>query len=47
MLAGILDVGVEDRRILVNPAGGVQLPKREHTEHNYLTHAQVVPLADE
>ncbi|MGV9857309.1 tyrosine-type recombinase/integrase [Gordonia sp. NPDC003425] len=46
-LAAILDVAVEDRRIPANPARGVKLPKREHTDHEYLTHEQVHQLADE
>ncbi|AXQ65154.1 integrase [Gordonia phage Schmidt] len=46
-LVAILDVAVEDRRIPANPARGVKLPKREHVDHDYLTHDQVHQLAAE
>jgi integrase len=45
VLAGILDVAVRDRRILVNPARGVNLPRRTHKEHRYLSRAEVRALA--
>jgi hypothetical protein len=37
---------VEDRRILRNPCDGVKLPKRQHADRGYLSHAQVAALAD-
>lgn len=45
VLAGILDVAVKDRRILANPARGVNLPRRVAKEHRYLTHGEVSMLA--
>jgi integrase len=45
VLAGILDVAVKDRRILTNPARGVNLPRKTRKEHVYLTHDQVSALA--
>jgi len=45
VLAGILDVAVKDRRILTNPARGVNLPRKMRKEHTYLTHDQVSSLA--
>jgi integrase len=45
VLAGILDVAVRDRRILANPARGVNLPRRVAKEHRYLTHGEVGRLA--
>ena len=45
ILAGVLDVAVEDRRILSNPARGVNLPRKVRKEHRYLTHQQVHALA--
>ncbi len=45
VLAGILDVAVKDRRILTNPARGVNLPRKLKKEHRYLTHQQVQDLA--
>ena len=46
VLAGILDVAVHDRRILSNPARGINLPRKLKKEHRYLTHAEVGRLAD-
>ena len=46
VLAGVLDVAVRDRRILSNPARGVNLPRKVRKEHRYLTHQQVHALAD-
>ena len=46
VLAGVLDVAVKDRRILSNPARGVNLPRKVRKEHRYLTHQQVHALAD-
>lgn len=45
VLAGILDVAVKDRRILSNPARGVNLPRKARKEHVYLSHDQVSALA--
>jgi hypothetical protein len=45
VLAGILDIAVRDRRILVNQARGVNLPRRVSKKHVYLSHAQVTRLA--
>ena len=45
VLAGVLDVAVKDRRILSNPARGVNLPRKVRREHRYLTHQQVHALA--
>ena len=47
VLVAILDVAIDDRRITVNPARGVKLPRRQHVEHSYLTHEQVAVLAAE
>ncbi|EON30829.1 phage-related integrase [Gordonia terrae C-6] len=47
VLVAILDVAKEEHRIQVNPARGVKLPRRQHVEHNYLDHAQLVQLAAE
>ncbi|MCS5732408.1 tyrosine-type recombinase/integrase [Herbiconiux daphne] len=46
VLAGILDIAVKDRRILSNPARGVNLPRKLKGKHKYLSHAQVDALAD-
>lgn len=45
ILAGILDSAVDDRRVLSNPARGVNLPRKTKTPHIYLTHEQVHALA--
>ncbi|MHA7271608.1 tyrosine-type recombinase/integrase [Arthrobacter sp. HLT1-20] len=45
ILAGILDSAVDDRRILSNPARGVNLPRKVKKPHTYLTHEQVHSLA--
>lgn len=45
VLRQVLGSAVEDRRIPRNPCEGVKLPKREHADRGYLTHAQVVALA--
>lgn len=47
VLAAILDEAVDERRIPANPAKGVQLPRREPVDHDYLTHRQVAALAME
>ena len=46
VLAGILDVAVRDRRLLSNPARGINLPRKVRKEHLYLSHEQVHALAD-
>ncbi len=46
VLAGILDVAVQDRRILTNPARGINIPRKMKKEHRYLTHAEVGRLTD-
>lgn len=45
VLASILDVAVRDRRILSNPARGVNLPRKVKKDRVYLSHAQVELLA--
>ncbi|MGN6272282.1 MAG: tyrosine-type recombinase/integrase [Protaetiibacter sp.] len=45
VLAAILDVAVKDRRINVNPARGVKLPRKVPKRRAYLTAAQVDLLA--
>ncbi|MHA3021143.1 tyrosine-type recombinase/integrase [Mycobacterium sp. BMJ-28] len=47
VLAAILDDAVKDRRLLVNPARGVKLPRKVKGEHSYLTDEQVMALATE
>lgn len=41
VLAAILDDAVKDRRILANPARGVDLPRKTKKRRVYLSHAQV------
>ena len=45
LLRRVLGAAVEDSRIPRNPCDGVRLPKREHADRGYLTHAQVAALA--
>lgn len=45
ILAGILDVAVRDRRITMNPARGVKLPRKKKKRRAYLSAAQVELLA--
>jgi integrase len=45
ILAAILDVAVRDRRISVNPARGVKLPRKTKKRRAYLTAKQVELLA--
>jgi integrase len=45
VLASILDNAVRDRRILTNPARGVNLPRKEGKEQRYLSHQQLQDLA--
>ncbi|MHA7275558.1 tyrosine-type recombinase/integrase [Arthrobacter sp. Hz1] len=47
VLAALLDESVDDRRILSNPARGVNLPRKGRKEHVYLSHEQVHALAAE
>lgn len=46
LLRQVLGAAVEDSRIPRNPCEGVKLPKRQHADRGYLTHAQVLALAD-
>uniref|UniRef100_UPI00403382B3 tyrosine-type recombinase/integrase n=1 Tax=Glutamicibacter sp. AOP38-B1-38 TaxID=3457680 RepID=UPI00403382B3 len=46
VLAGILDDAVKDRRMLANPARGVNLPRKKKKAHVYLSHDDVSKLAD-
>lgn len=45
VLASILDSAVKDRRILSNPACGVNLPRKLTKPHPYLSHEQIDLLA--
>lgn len=45
ILAGVLDDAVKDKRLLVNPARGVKLPKKSKRSNVYLTHEQIAALA--
>ncbi|MGK2880277.1 MAG: tyrosine-type recombinase/integrase [Mycobacterium sp.] len=45
VLRQTLGIAVEDKRIAHNPCDGVPLPKREHADRGYLTHARVEALA--
>lgn len=47
LLSMILDAAVRDERLVRNPAAAVSLPKVQHAERQYLTHAQVDALARE
>ena len=47
IVAGVIDVAVKDRRLPLNPARGVNLPRKRGKERHYLSHAQVQLLADE
>jgi integrase len=46
LLRQVLGAAVEDSRIPRNPCDGVPLPKRQHADRGYLSHAQVAALAD-
>jgi integrase len=46
VLRQVLGSAVEDRLLTRNPVAGVRLPKREHADRGYLTHAQVAALAE-
>lgn len=45
VLASILDDAVDDRRLSINPARGVNLPRKRKKPHVYLSHEQVHLLA--
>lgn len=47
VLRPVLDLAVENRRIAVNPAKGIKLPKRGHVDRGYMSHAQLETLAAE
>lgn len=44
-LASIFDLAVLDRRLTVNPARGVHLPRKHGSRHAYLSHQQIKLLA--
>ncbi|MGE5763396.1 MAG: site-specific integrase [Mycobacterium leprae] len=46
VLSRILDLAVRDGRLPKNPAVGVDLPRLPKAERRYLTHGQLVALAD-
>jgi integrase len=46
VLRQTLGAALEDKRIPRNPCDGVKLPKRRHADRGYLSHAQVIALAD-
>lgn len=45
VLRQVMGAALIDSRIPRNPCDGVQLPKRNHSDRGYLTHAQVAALA--
>jgi integrase len=45
VLRQVMGAALDENRIPRNPCDGVQLPKREHADRGYLTHAQVAVLA--
>ncbi|MDN5687787.1 MAG: site-specific integrase [Brachybacterium sp.] len=45
VLAGILDVAVRDRRIVANPARGMELPRKTRRPSRYLSHVEVDRVA--
>lgn len=45
VLRQVMGAALADGRIARNPCDGVKLPKREHADRGYLTHAQVGALA--
>ncbi|MEF2977037.1 tyrosine-type recombinase/integrase [Subtercola sp. YIM 133946] len=47
ILAAILDVAVKDRRVMSNPARGVNLPRKTPKPRVYLSHGQVQLVADQ
>ena len=46
LLRQVMGAALEDNRIARNPCDGVRLPKRQHADRGYLTHAQASALAD-
>ena len=46
VLASILDFAVRDRRLTLNPARGVNLPRKPKKEHRYLSHDEAIRLAE-
>jgi integrase len=47
LLRMVLGAAVEDHRLPRNPCDGVKLPKSDHHDRGYLSHAQVAALAAE
>jgi integrase len=45
VLAAVLDTAVRDRRIMTNPARGVNLPRKVNKEQRFLSHLQLQTLA--
>ncbi|UQN29444.1 tyrosine-type recombinase/integrase [Brachybacterium kimchii] len=46
VLAQMLDTAVRDRRIAVNPARGITLPRARSSAHRYLSHLEVRSVAE-
>ena len=46
VLRQVLGAALDDKRIPRNPCDGVKLPKRQHADRGYLSHAQVLALAN-
>jgi integrase len=46
LFSAMLDDAVKDRRLALNPAAGVKLPRMPKPEKKYLTHQQLADLAD-
>lgn len=46
ILSGVLALAVDERRITVNPAAGLELPRRRRKQHVYLTAAELERVAD-
>jgi integrase len=47
VLSGMLNLAVRDKRLSVNAAKGVNLPRVTKASHRYLTHQQVAGLAEQ
>lgn len=47
VLAGILELAVDDRALIRNPTIGIQLPAKQRKAARYLTHQQVEDLANQ
>ena len=45
VLAGVLETAVRDRRIMTNPARGVELPRKVRRPSHYLSHVEVEQVA--